>query len=92
MPGKLGLDLCSPCFAHGQLYVALSRTTHPGNVYVCTGNGQNKTKNIVYHEVLSGNAIKVPQCIMSSKQPEYVVSELQFEDTLSKISIPNALG
>ena len=51
VPGKLGLDLCSPCFAHGQLYVALSRATHPENVYVCTGNGQNKTNSLLLRKI-----------------------------------------
>ena len=92
VPGKLGLDLCSPFFAHGQLYVALSRTTHPRNVYVCTGNGQKKTKNVLYPEVLTVNATKVAQCVMSSKQSVDVVSELQFEEILARISIPHALG
>ena len=92
VPGKLGLDLCSTCFAHSQLYVALSRATYPGNVYVCTDNGQKKTKNVVYPEVLSVNATKVAQRVMSSKQPVDVVSELQFEDIIAKISIPHALG
>ncbi|CDF37017.1 ATP dependant DNA helicase [Chondrus crispus] len=34
--GRIGLDLRDHCFSHGQLYVALSRTTHPGNVTVLT--------------------------------------------------------
>ncbi len=53
VPSKLGIDLSSSCFAHGQLYVALSRATHPKNVYVLIDNDQRKTKNFVYPEVLS---------------------------------------
>ncbi len=56
VPGKLGIDLSSLCFAHGQLYVALSRAIHPGNVYLCTENAKSKTKNVVYPEVLSATS------------------------------------
>ncbi len=44
VPGKLGIDLYSSCFAHGQLYVAFSRATHLGNVYVCTENGKSRRR------------------------------------------------
>ena len=53
VPAQLGIDLSSSCFAHGQLYVALSRATHPGNVYMRIDNENRKTKNVVYPEVLS---------------------------------------
>lgn len=35
--GRLGIDLVDHCFAHGQLYVTLSRSTDPINVYIVTG-------------------------------------------------------
>ena len=54
---NLGIDLSDPCFSHGQLFVALSRTTHPSNVTCYTGLGSTPdkaiTKNVVYREVLS---------------------------------------
>ncbi|CDF40970.1 ATP dependant DNA helicase PIF1 [Chondrus crispus] len=50
--GRIGLDLRDHCFSHGQLYVALSRTTHPGNVTVLTRESNETTRNIVYPEVL----------------------------------------
>ncbi|CDF35670.1 partial DNA helicase [Chondrus crispus] len=50
--GRIGLDLRDYCFSHGQLYVALSRTTHPGNVTVLTRESNETTRNIVYPEVL----------------------------------------
>ncbi len=50
---RVGLYLCSECFAHGQLYTALSRATDPNSLFVFLGvEGQEKvTINIVWKEV-----------------------------------------
>ena len=48
----LGLDMREECFTHGQLYVDLSRTTHPRNFSVLTRNFKPKTKNKVHRKVL----------------------------------------
>jgi len=52
----VGLDLCTPVFSHGQLYVALSHCTHPRHLKVlfCEGEGGTKTTNIVWTEVFRG--------------------------------------
>ena len=45
-----GLDLSSPCFSHGQLYVGCSRVGSQENLFILAPNG--KTTNIVYPEAL----------------------------------------
>ena len=49
-----GVDLRTPAFTHGQLYVALSRVTslHGLTVLFPEADSQEKTENIVYPEVL----------------------------------------
>ena len=50
----VGIDLCSPVFTHGQLYVALSRATSGSQVKVLLPQEEagTVTKNVVYREAL----------------------------------------
>jgi hypothetical protein len=55
------LYLPESCFAHGQLYTALSRISHPRNLRVLIVPSThfpfaNRTRNIVYTEILRDNA------------------------------------
>lgn len=50
----VGLDLRIPVFAHGQLYVALSRVTSKSRLLILLNNSTSsfKTSNVVYKDVL----------------------------------------
>ena len=48
----VGVDLRTPVFSHGHLYVALSRCTASDRIYVISENQSNFATNIVYPEVL----------------------------------------
>ena len=58
----IGLDLRTPVFSHGQLYVALSRVRSFNNLKVRIWSTQEQgkmknlvgtfTKNVVYHDIL----------------------------------------
>ncbi|XP_075444603.1 uncharacterized protein LOC142488115 [Ascaphus truei] len=45
-----GINLQSPCFSHGQLYVACSRVGSSNDLYILAPNGS--TKNVVYKQAL----------------------------------------
>ncbi|CAI9300682.1 unnamed protein product [Lactuca saligna] len=53
---KIGIYLSQPVFAHGQLYVALSRATSPDSIRILLNKTDtcknNETKNVVYKELL----------------------------------------
>lgn len=46
-----GIDLETPCFSHGQLYVSCSRVGKPSVIFVYTTT-EGKTKNVVYPKAL----------------------------------------
>jgi PIF1-like helicase len=58
----VGLNLLTPVFAHGQLYVALSRATDFRNVKILLDNSlegrRHQTSNVTYTEVLSRTRVR----------------------------------
>ena len=63
----VGIDLRSPVFSHGQLYVALSRCTSANRIKVLFPNESDTTKLLLMlyiREVLSGLNIWSYICIM----------------------------
>jgi ATP-dependent DNA helicase PIF1 len=50
---NVGIYLSRPVFAHGQLYVALSRARDPAKVHVLSVQDRFKSLNVVYQNVLT---------------------------------------
>ena len=53
---NVGIDVRTPVFSHGQLYVALSRCTSPDRIKVLFSDQSDTTQtiNVVYPEILTG--------------------------------------
>lgn len=49
---RVGVVLTSPCWTHGQTYVALGRVTDPANLRVAAPANCNAVVNVVYKDVL----------------------------------------
>ena len=62
---KIGINLQSELFTHGQLYVSISRVGSPKNVIIFKPKSSSSfgyMRNVVYHEVLSKDRINSTTC------------------------------
>ena len=48
-----GVHLRQQCFSHGQFYVACSRVSAKGNIYLYLPSEETPVRNVVYQEVFS---------------------------------------
>ena len=65
---KVGIELTSPVFTHGQLYVAVSRTSDFPNVTIMTSNNDNTTKNIVFPAIFDKEYIDEQRRILLARK------------------------
>ena len=56
-PKRVGVFLATPCFSHGQFYVAASRVGLPAHIRFALEPGEDgvyRTANVVFREALTG--------------------------------------
>jgi ATP-dependent DNA helicase PIF1 len=59
LPARVGVVATSHVFAHGQLYVALGRVTHPDNLRVWTLCDKAFVRNVVYADIVAKGVARV---------------------------------
>ncbi|CAH1421449.1 unnamed protein product [Lactuca virosa] len=95
---KIGIYLSQPVFAHGQLYVALSRATSPDSIKILINSSDttknNETKNVVFKDLLH-KVTSTENFIFSSKYPAYLYTFLyirEHKQPMTSISEQKAEG
>ena len=71
---EIFIDLRYHCFAHGQLYVALSRVRHPSQITLILDGTSRKCTNVVYKRLLEMAGIARPEEAVHHHWPATVES------------------
>jgi hypothetical protein len=85
---RIGLELTSPVFSHGQLYVAFSRVHDYTASTVLTHDASYTTKNIVYPGIFEKGYLDT-QIRAASHRPLISSRILTDEDPIKNIQVPN---